>query len=344
MNMFHPLATAYGPAPVSGKIRVAPEDFQVIEIPAFVPSGEGEHCILHIRKKQMNTEQVAKILARHAGLVPSRVSWAGMKDRNAVTEQWFGVHIGNNAEPDWKALNSDRLKVLECYRNNRKLKRGVLKGNQFYLRVTGVEGDIEAAKDRYEAILDHGIPNYFGEQRFGFRGRNLHKALAMFRSPRRRQNRHERGIYLSAARAQLFNMVLDHRVQTRTWNTIMPGEVCMLNGTHSYFSTDGETNLQKRLEDFDIHPSGPLWGTGELPTSGQCRQLETDTVSKYKEFADGLEMAGLKQERRALRVEPRFFQMQIAGNEMSLNFELPPGCYATSVLQELVNTGGDTVI
>ena len=292
----------------------------------------------------MNTEQVAKLLARHAGLAPSRVSWAGMKDRNAVTEQWFGVHVGNKPEPDWKALNSDKLKVLECHRNDRKLKRGVLKGNQFYLRVTQLEGDIDAAKERYETILDHGVPNYFGEQRFGFRGRNLHKALAMFRSPKRRLNRHERGIYLSAARALLFNAVLDHRVRAQSWNTIMPGELCMLNGTHSYFSADGEPDLQQRLDNFDIHPSGPMWGAGELSTSGLCREMEAELVAQHQEFAHGLEAAGMKQERRALRVEPRFFQMQAAGNELSLNFELPPGSYATSVLHELVNTGSDTVI
>jgi tRNA pseudouridine13 synthase len=142
-----------------------PEDFQVIEIPAFSPSGDGEHCFLHIRKTLMNTAQVAKFLARHAGLPPSKVSWAGMKDRNAVTEQWFSVHLANKPEPDWSALNSDSIKVLEVHRHQRKLKKGVLKGNQFYLRVKDIKGDIDALKDRYEMILDHGVPNYFGEQR-----------------------------------------------------------------------------------------------------------------------------------------------------------------------------------
>jgi len=338
MYSFHSLATAYGPVPVTGTIKASPEDFQVIEIPAFSPTGEGEHCIVHIRKQELNTAQVGKILAKHAGLPPSRVSWAGMKDRNAVTEQWFSVHLANKPEPDWRELNNDHLKVLDVHRNDRKLRTGVLKGNQFYLRVRDVKGDMDAVKEHYETILDHGVPNYFGEQRFGFRGRNLHKALAMFRNPRRRQNRHERGIYLSAARAMLFNAVLDRRVREKTWNTLLPGELCMLDGTHSYFPAAHEPDLQRRLEHFDIHPTGPLWGEGALSTSGECMQLEQDVVNEYAEFTAGLEAAGLKQDRRSLRLEPRFFQLQVSGNELFLNFELPPGAYATAVLHELIDT------
>ena len=338
MYSFHSLATAYGPVPVTGIIKASPEDFQVIEIPAFSPTGEGEHCIVHIRKQELNTAQVGKILAKHAGLPPSRVSWAGMKDRNAVTEQWFSVHLANKPEPDWRELNNDHLKVLDVHRNDRKLRTGVLKGNQFYLRVRDVKGDMDAVKEHYETILDHGVPNYFGEQRFGFRGRNLHKALAMFRNPRRRQNRHERGIYLSAARAMLFNAVLDRRVREKTWNTLLPGELCMLDGTHSYFPAAHEPDLQRRLEHFDIHPTGPLWGEGALSTSGECMQLEQDVVNEYAEFTAGLEAAGLKQDRRSLRLEPRFFQLQVSGNELFLNFELPPGAYATAVLHELIDT------
>lgn len=336
MHSLDSLATAHGTPPISGAIRRTAEDFQVIEIPAFSPSGEGEHRILHVRKKLMNTAQVGKLLARHANLPPSRVSWAGMKDRNAVTEQWFSVHIANLPEPDWFALNSDNLKVLEVYQHQRKLKKGVLKGNQFYLRVTDVEGDIEALKSRYETILDHGVPNYFGEQRFGFRGRNIHKALAMFRKPPRRMPRHERGIYLSAARALLFNAVLDRRVREHSWNRILPGEICMLKGSHSVFAADGEPDLQQRLDHFDIHPTGPMWGDGELTSSGDCQALETGVIADYEEFARGLVNAGLKQERRALRLEPLFFQMQVARDSVSFNFELPPGSYATAVLHELM--------
>lgn len=343
MYSFRSLANAYGPAPVSGRIKATPEDFQVIEIPAFSPSGTGEHCIIHVRKREMNTAQVGKMLARHAGLPPSRVSWAGMKDRNAVSEQWFSVHLANKPEPDWQELSSEKLKILEVFRNDRKLRPGVLKGNQFYLRVTEVEGDIEAVKQRYETILDHGVPNYFGEQRFGFRGRNLHKALAMFRKPGRRLSRHDRGIYLSSARSLLFNAVLERRVREKSWDHLLPGELCMLNGTQSYFPADDQPDLQRRLDDFDIHPTGPLWGEGELQSTGICRDLEEEVSAAFIEFANGLAEAGLKQERRSLRLEPRFFQLQASGNELYINFELPPGTYATAVLHELIELPDTTV-
>jgi len=199
-----------------------------------------------------------------------------------------------------------------------------------------VKGDIEALKDRYETILDHGVPNYFGEQRFGFRGRNIHRALAMFRKPKRRLSRHERGIYLSAARSLLFNAVLDRRVRDKSWNKILPGEICMLNGSHSVFSSENESGLQQRLDEFDIHPTGPMWGEGELISSENSKMLELDVIRKFEEFAQGLSGARLKQERRSLRLEPRFFQMQVAGDTVSFNFELPPGAYATAVLHELM--------
>ena len=336
MYSFDSLARAHGPAPITGTIRAAAEDFQVVEIPAFSPTGDGEHRILHVRKKLMNTAQVARLLARHANLPASRVSWAGMKDRNAVTEQWFSVHIARMPEPDWYSLNSENLKILEVHRHQRKLKKGVLKGNQFYLRIIDVRGDLDALKQRYECILDHGVPNYFGEQRFGFRGRNLHKALAMFRKPPKRLSRDERGIYLSAARSLIFNTVLDRRVREGSWNRVLAGEICMLNGSNSIFSADPEEDLQLRLDNFDIHPTGPMWGAGEPATEAECHKLEIETTKPHEEFARGLASSGLKQERRSLRVEPRFFQMQVANDSVSLNFELPPGSYATAVLHELI--------
>lgn len=329
-------AHAWGKPPVSGVIRNEPQDFQVIEIPAFSPSGEGEHRILHIRKTCMNTAQVGDAIARLAKLPKSRVSWAGLKDRNAVTEQWFSVHIANKPEPDWNDLNTDRVRVLEVHRHRKKLRRGVLKANQFYIRLAQMHGDLQVLKDRYETILDHGVPNYFGQQRFGFRGGNIGKALAMFRAPHRRIKRHERGLYLSAARSLLFNAVLDRRVREGSWNQLLPGDVCQLNGSQSTFPGDAEDeDLLRRLREFDIHPTGPLWGKGHNECQLACRQLEQEIITEHQEFADGLVQAGMKLERRALRVEPRFFQMQLEKDSVSFSFELPPGSYATSVLREM---------
>lgn len=329
-------ARAYEEPSVQGAIRATPQDFQVIEIPAFQPSGEGEHRILAIRKTELNTAQVAEAIAKLAKLPQSRVSWAGLKDRNAVTEQWFGVYLANNPEPDWNELNNEKIKVLEVHRHQKKLRRGVLKANQFYIRVTHLKGDVEQLKHRYETILDHGVPNYFGEQRFGFRGGNLGKALSMFRSPKRRVRKHERGLYISAARSLIFNAVLDQRVKAGNWNQYLAGDVFQLKRTKSIFQDDQSSDLQKRINDFEIHPTGPLWGRGELPSLSACRELEEAVAAEHQEFAEGIVKSGSQQDRRSLRVEPRFFQMQLEKDAASFSFELPSGSYATAVLRELV--------
>jgi tRNA pseudouridine13 synthase len=330
------LAFAYGQPELSGRIRATPKDFQVIEIPTITPTGEGEHRLILVRKTSLNTEQVAKSLAKLARIPQARVSWAGLKDRNAVTEQWFSVHIGHQEDPDWYSLNSEQLKILEVHPHQKKLRKGVLKGNQFFIRVTDLEGDTSSLKQRYEKILNEGVPNYFGEQRFGHNQRNIYKAISIFSNPRKRVRKHERGLCLSAARSHIFNAVLDQRVRDNTWNQLLSGEVCMLNGSQSIFQADDDPELEKRLEAFDIHPTGPMWGRGELMSKSDCRVLEEKIASEHQVLSSGLEKAGLRQERRALRMEPKFFQMQLEKQAVLFSFELPPGCYATTVLRELV--------
>lgn len=330
------LAYAHGVPDLTGTIRATPKDFQVIEIPTVLPTGEGEHRLILVRKTSLNTEQVGKSLAKLANVPQSKVSWAGLKDRNAVTEQWFSVHLVNRDEPDWYSLNSDQLKILEVHRHQKKLRKGVLKGNQFFIRVTDLEGDTSGLKDRYEKILNEGVPNYFGEQRFGHNQRNIYKAISIFSNPRKRIRKHERGICLSAARSHIFNAVLDQRVRDGTWNRLMPGEVCMLNGNQSIFQADEDPELDKRLKEFDIHPTGPMWGKGELMSNDACRELEEKVAREHEILAIGLEKVGLRQERRSLRLEPKFFQMQLERNAVSFSFQLPPGCYATTILRELV--------
>ena len=319
-------------------MRASPQDFQVVEIPAFEPSGEGEHCMLRVQKTGLNTAYTAEVLAKHAGLAAASVSWAGMKDRDAVTEQWFSVHIGNKTEPDWQQLNSKAIQVLEVKRHRRKLKRGVLKGNRFTITLREVKGDLNDLQARMDFINQHGVPNYFGAQRFGRHGGNLEKAVAMFSHNKRRIKRHLRGIYLSAARALLFNAVLEQRVKAGSWNQLLAGEVCMLEYSHSVFLTKDEPDLQQRLLDFDIHPTGPLWGDGELMCQSVCRELEQSAVDTYPEFTEGLKKAGMKQARRALRVKPENLEMDVQDDGVAFRFELPAGAYATSVMRELVST------
>jgi len=332
-------AFAAGAPSVSGVMRATPEDFAVDEVLGFEPDGEGEHVLIHIRKRNTNTEWLARQLARFAGVKPMDVSYAGLKDRNAVTTQWFSIGLAGKPEPDWKAIDNDDIQVLHVARHRRKLRRGALKGNRFRLHVIELTGDLTGLEERMQRVVRDGVPNYFGEQRFGFEHDNLRYADAMFRGEFHERDRHKRGIYLSAARSFLFNEVLSRRVKEGTWNQALPGEALMLNGSHSFFIADEiDETIHARLAENDIHPTGPLWGRGALACHGEALALEQGVLSVYGEWCAALEKAGLEQERRALRLPVRDLSWVIDTEQrvLTLSFMLDAGSYATTVLRELV--------
>lgn len=319
-------------------MRACPEDFRVDELRDGEADGEGEHLLLHIRKRNRNTEEVARTLARCAGVRARDVSYCGLKDRVAVTTQWFSVWLPGKADPDWSPILNDDLELLSQARTRRKLQRGGLRGNQFTLVLRDVQGDRAALEKRLSAVLENGVPNYFGEQRFGRDAGNLSAALEMF-AGRRVKDRHRRGLYLSAARSFLFNEVLAARVRDSNWNKALPGEALQLAGSRSFFIAEViDDDIIERLARSDVLPSGPLWGRGSLPSLGVALDLEESVLAGFSAYRAGLEKAGLKQERRALRLPVNDLQWQWLDDENSLQltFSLPAGCYATSVLGELV--------
>ena len=331
------LPRAHGAPVLAARIRSVPEDFFVEELPGFAPSGAGEHLLLTIEKRGMNTVAAARRIAQWAGVDESAIGYAGLKDRHAVTRQRFTVWIPKKLAPATDALMSDDLRVLEHAWHSRKLPRGALAGNRFVLVLRAVEGERAAIETRLQSIAAQGVPNYFGEQRFGRGGGNMQQAVAMFAG--RRVKREERTMLLSAARSELFNRVLAARVDAGSWNAALDGEVWMLDGSRSVFGPEAFTDeLRERLAAFDIHPSGPLWGEGELRSSDAAREVETtamqgDTAARLR---NGLERAGLKQERRALRLRPAELGWRWHDDgALELRFALPPGCYATTVLREL---------
>ena len=330
-------ARAHGASVLTARIRVSAEDFFVEELPAFEASGAGEHLLLTIEKRGMNTAFAAKRIAAWAGVDESAIGQAGMKDRHAVTRQRFTVWLPKKVAPDFDALQSDDLRVLDHAWHARKLPRGALAGNRFVLVLREVEGQRDAIDARLQAIATQGVPNYFGEQRFGRGGNNVQQAVAMFAG--RRVKREERSMLLSAARSELFNRVLAARVEAGTWNAALDGDVWMLDGSRSVFGPEALTGeLQARLDAFDIHPTGPLWGEGELRSGDVAREVELAAMQgdSATRLRNGLERAGLKQERRALRLQPSELRWQwLDDAALELRFALPPGCYATTVLREL---------
>lgn len=337
MNDAASLPRAHGASVLRATMRSAPEDFQVDELPGFAATGEGEHLLLTIRKRGQNTGFVARRLAQWAGVAEMAVSYAGLKDRHAVTTQRFSVHLPRRVAPETALLEDAELQVLESTWHNRKLQRGALAGNRFGLVLRQVEGAPEAIEARLQALAAHGLPNWFGEQRFGRDGGNVAAAIAMFQG--RRVRKDQRSLLLSAARSALFNRVLERRVLERCWDRGLDGEVWMLDGSRSVFGPEPWSEaLAGRLAGFDIHPSGPLWGEGALRSAGEAAALEHEALADVESQAlrAGLEQAGLRQERRALRLRAQALHWTWPEpGVLRLEFALPPGCYATALLHEL---------
>lgn len=315
-----------------GDIRVEPEDFVVDEILSFSPDGDGEHVFLHIEKKGENTEYVARCLARFAGVRQMDVSYAGLKDRHAVSTQWFSVWLPGKQAPDWTFFETDTMRVRQEIRHARKLKRGVLAGNRFKIVIRHWQGNKDATQKQLEIMQKEGIANYFGEQRFGHGGQNVAKALAMFNGMKCK--REQRSIYLSAARAYLFNYMLALRVEQNTWNQPLPGDTFVFDLSHSCFKVEQpDDTIKLRLQAKEIHPAVFLWGRGAAVTDAMAENLPPH----FDQLAQGLVEAGLEPDIRSLRISVESMNWQFLGaNSLELSFTLPAGSYATSVLREII--------
>lgn len=333
-------AYAYGEPDCHGVIRSTPEDFIVDEQIGYEPAGEGNHAWLHIEKRNTNTEWLARELASLADVPLREVGYAGLKDRHAITRQFFTVHLSGKTEPDWLQLATKEVRILAIDRHNRKLKRGDLRENRFTITLRGLQGECSDIEQRLRHIAEAGVPNYFGEQRFGHDFNNLAMAAAMFRGEWRETVRHKRSLYLSAARSYLFNRVLSARVANGSWQTALPGESLMQTGSTSCFSVRLiGSEIEERVRAGQLHPTGPLWGRGNPLSLADAQAVELGVLECESFWKAGLEKAGMEQERRALRLPVKGLGWQwLDGGALELQFALQAGAYATSVLREIADT------
>lgn len=294
----------------SADFRTRPEDFFVDEQLGFGLSGSGEHLCLHIEKCNQNTVWVAKGLAELAGIKLLDVGYCGLKDRHAVTRQWFSLYIGQR-ELDWKAINLEGCKVLAAVRHDKKLRRGMHAGNAFRIRLRNVCGDTNLLDKRWLDIASQGVPNYFGEQRFGYGGSNLQRAEELLPLHARIWRDRKNQFAVSAIRSYLFNRVLADRVRTAEWRYVIDG-------------------------DPQAFPTGPLWGRGRPHSRDALALREQTLLEPYAPFCEKLEHLGLQQERRALLLQPTAVSASYDESGWILGFSLPPGTYATCVLRELL--------
>ncbi|MCC2605270.1 tRNA pseudouridine(13) synthase TruD [Planctobacterium marinum] len=342
MNQFphiHHWHYLHGTPAGSATLKAEPAHFQVNEVLPFAPSGEGEHLFLQIRKTGLNTGFVAQQLASHYKVKERDVGYAGRKDKHAVTTQWFSVWLAQDKAVANTPFVFEGCEVLDSQWHHKKLRPGNLSHNEFTILLTDVQ-EADDLNERLANIAKLGVPNYFGPQRFGNLNAdgvagNLVLAEFLLKGQTIRK-REKRNLAISALRSWLFNQAVSERLHTYGIEA-QNGEVFSLTGSNSFFLAEAiDESLQQRLQSRDIQLSAPLWGQGTLPSGDQILDLENQLASQYPEICDTLSGLGLKQERRKLLLFPEQLQCQQSQQQITLKFSLPSGCFATSVIRELL--------
>ncbi|HDG1685304.1 TPA: tRNA pseudouridine(13) synthase TruD [Kluyvera cryocrescens] len=343
MIAFDKLTWLHGQPQSSGLLKANPEDFLVVEDLGFEPDGEGEHILVRILKNGCNTRFVADALAKFLKIHAWEVSFAGQKDKHAVTEQWLCARVPGKEMPDLTQFQLEGCQVLEYARHKRKLRLGALKGNQFTLVLREVKGrdDVEA---RLQAIVERGVPNYFGAQRFGIGGSNLLGALRWAESGAPVRDRNKRSFWLSAARSALFNQIVSERLKKPDFNQVVDGDALQLSGRGSWFvaSVEEQATLQARVDARELMITAALPGSGDWGTQRDALEFEKAVLAEEIALQSLLEREKVEAARRAMLLYPQ----QMSWNwwddvTVELRFWLPAGSFATSVVRELINTTGD---
>ena len=322
---------------ILGKIKEQPEDFRVDEIPAYTPSGDGDHLFIHIEKIGLTTQDAAHRLARALGVDPRRASWAGMKDRQAVTTQWLSVEGASAAQAEGVQL--DGVRVLAAVPHDHKLRTGHLRGNRFQIRVRGAAGDVDLARDLLTRLALSGCPNYFGEQRFGRGGDNASRALAWVLgdgpAPR---GKFQRKLMFSSLQAAMFNRWLADRISDDLLGRAIAGDILRKEDTGGLFVCQDVETDDARARAFEVSATGPMFGHRMRQAEGgsagreaavlDASGLGPSDLEKHKKYGEGT--------RRAARVPLKVLTVEPDDSDLVIGFELPKGSYATVVLREVM--------
>ena len=310
-------------------------DFVVKEQLGYDMSGDGEFVAVKVRKTDCNTLFVGEQLAKFAGISARNMSYAGLKDRKAVTEQWFSLQMPGQPTPDFSQFSLEGVEILDVTRHQRKIRIGSLQGNHFEILLRNAE-ETDELKVRLDFLAKNGFPNYFTEQRFGRDGNNLTQALRWANGEIKVKDRNKRSFYLSAARSEVFNLIVAKRIELGLAQHVLNGDVLQLNGSHSWFVADESedlTQLQQRLIQQDILLTAPLIGEEDK----SAVDFENEIFAQHQALFDLMRQERMKAARRPILMQPQQFQWQFEPNSLRLKFYLPAGSYATALARELVN-------
>lgn len=310
-------------------------DFVVKEQLGYDMSGDGEFVAVKVRKTDCNTLFVGEQLAKFAGISARNMSYAGLKDRKAVTEQWFSLQMPGQPTPDFSQFSLEGVEILEVTRHQRKIRIGSLQGNHFEILLRNAK-ETDELKVRLDFLAKNGFPNYFTEQRFGRDGNNLTQALRWANGEIKVKDRNKRSFYLSAARSEMFNLIVSKRMELNLAQQILVGDVLQLNGSHSWFVVDESEDLvqlQQRLAQQDVLLTAPLIGEEEK----SAVDFEHEIFAQHQALFVLMRQERMKAARRPILMQPQQFQWQFEPNGLRLQFDLQVGSYATALICELVN-------
>jgi tRNA pseudouridine13 synthase len=324
--------------PIEAEFRSTPEDFEVEEVPAYPPSGSGEHIFAFIEKRELTTKDAVRALCESVGADPKAAGWAGLKDRHAITRQWISIW-GTTPDALTKA-EIEGVQVLQAAPHPHKLRTGHLQANQFRLRLRQIAASrIDDLHRVLAEIETRGLPNYYGEQRFGREGDNAERALRWVlgeaRAPR---GGFQRKLQMSALQSELFNRCVAERVQSSTLGQVFAGDVMKKHESGGLFIATELEDTQARADAWEISATGPMFGAKMRWPEGEARAREEalmgevgltlDHLGKWKRIAAGT--------RRFVRVPVPQIGVSVSDNTVNLEFTLPAGSYATILVREIL--------
>lgn len=331
------LAYLHGKPTSKAKIKAIPEHFVVRENLGFEFSGTGEHLMVRIRKTGENTSFVANELAKVCGVKSKDVGWAGLKDRHAVTEQWLSIHLPKSETPDFSSFEEQypSIQILETARHNRKLRPGDLIGNDFEITLSEVT-DADDVESRIKQVIESGVPNYFGAQRFGRDGSNLSEARRWGRDNVRTRNQNKRSLYLSTARSWIFNHIVSTRLINGVFNKLILGDIVTKPDSTITVDQANIAVLQAELSSGSISLTAALAGDNALPTKENALETEQAIVDAEPDLMALIRGNRMRHDRRDVLLKPRDLSYEIKDNLVVLSFSLSSGSFATSIVRELI--------
>ncbi|RDF10447.1 tRNA pseudouridine(13) synthase TruD [Haemophilus paraphrohaemolyticus] len=319
----------------TGRLKAEFADFIVREELGYPLAGEGEFVAVKVRKTNANTLFVGEQLAKFLGISAKNMSYAGLKDRHAVTEQWFCLHLAGKETPDFSTFECEGVEILEVTRHNRKIRTGALEGNHFELLLRDVV-ETNELKQRLNQLQAVGFPNYFTEQRFGRDGHNLTQVQRWASGEISVKDRKKRSFYLSAARSEVFNLVISQRIADQQMQTVLLGDYLQLAGSNSFFEVKAEDLMQsqQRLDENDVLLTAPLIGENSLEQNGNER--EKAIVAQHENLISLMKKERMNTARRAMLCKPQDLRWQFEPEGLRLKFFLNSGSYATGLVRELI--------